>query len=406
MKSKILAIVLSVLMAAMVFAGCAAPTQTPAKQPAEATQAPAESSGEKVGETLKIGVVCPLSGSGAIAGKYITNGVKLIENKLAAEGGLLVGDTRYPIQFLYEDNEAKEDITTNVYQKLINQDEVIAIVGPDMSKCILAAGPIAQSAGCVAIGTFTTNEAVTPIGDYIFRACFIDPFQGKVAATFAWEEGYKTAGVLYNNADAYSKGLFESFKESYEALGGTVVEAQAYSGSDVKDYNVQLTKIAAANPECLIIPNMFLEIPLQVQQARSVGLNVPIIGGDSMDAPEVAQVAGAENIKGTAYVSAFSPDNPDPVAQEFVTAFNDAYGEKPNSNAVLAYEAVMMVLEGIKNAETIDRAGVRDAIASIKDLVLPSGTITVGEDRNPIKGAAVLQYNDQGVAEFLKNVNP
>jgi branched-chain amino acid transport system substrate-binding protein len=391
-------------------AGCTAPAANPQPSAAAATAAPADqgaqTGGEKKGETLKIGVVCPLSGSGAIAGKYITNGIKLIENKLTAEGGLLVGDTRYPIQFLYEDNEAKEDITANVYQKLINQDEVIAIVGPDMSKCILAAGPIAQQAGCTAIGTFTTNEAVTKVGDYIFRACFIDPFQGKVAATFAWEEGYKTAGVLYNNADAYSKGLYEAFKASYEALGGTLVEVQAYSGSDVKDYNVQLTKIAAANPECLILPNMFLEIPLQVQQARAMGLNAPIIGGDSMDAPEVAQVAGAENIKGTAYISAFSPDNPDPVAQEFVKAFTDAYGDKPNSNAVLAYEATMMVLEGIKNAKTIDRAGVRDAIAGIKDLQLPSGIITVGEDRNPIKGAAVLQYNDQGVATFLKNVNP
>ena len=350
--------------------------------------------------------MCPLSGSGAVAGKYITNGIKLIESKLSAEGGLLVGDTRYPIQFLYEDNEAKEDITANVYQKLINQDNVIAIVGPDMSKCILAAGPIAQQAGCVAIGTFTTNEAVTQIGDYIFRACFIDPFQGKVAANFAWEEGYKTAGVLYNNADAYSKGLYEAFKASYEALGGQIVEAQAYSGSDNKDYNVQLTKIKDANPQCLFIPNMFLEIPLQVQQARAMGLNAPIIGGDSMDAPEVAQVAGAQNIKGTAYISAFSPDNPDPIAQEFVKAFVAAYGDKPNSNAVLAYEAATMVLEGIKNAKTLDRAGVRDAIANIKDLKLPSGTITVGADRNPIKGAAVLQYNDQGVCAVPQDRKP
>jgi branched-chain amino acid transport system substrate-binding protein len=275
-----------------------------------------------------------------------------------------------------------------------------------MSKCILAAGPIAQQAGCTAIGTFTTNEAVTKVGDYIFRACFIDPFQGKVAATFAWEEGYKTAGVLYNNADAYSRVCMKPSKPAMKRLAARSWKCRRTAAPTLGITTCSLTKIAAANPECLILPNMFLEIPLQVQQARAMGLNAPIIGGDSMDAPEVAQVAGAENIKGTAYISAFSPDNPDPVAQEFVKAFTDAYGDKPNSNAVLAYEATMMVLEGIKNAKTIDRAGVRDAIAGIKDLQLPSGIITVGEDRNPIKGAAVLQYNDQGVATFLKNVNP
>jgi len=364
-------------------------------------------SAAETGETLKIGVVSPISGSAALAGKYIVNGVKLLENELNAAGGVMNNGVLYPIEFVYEDNEAKEDITTNVYQKLIYQDEVIGIVGPDMSKCILAAGTIAQSAGCPAIGTFTTNVAVTQVGDYLFRACFIDPFQGQVAATYAWGEGYKTAAVLYNNADAYSKGLYEAFVQSYEALGGKIVETQAYSGADVKDYNVQLTKIAAAKPECVFMPNLLNEVPLQVQQARANGITVPLIGGDSWDTPEVAQVAGAENIKGSVYISAFSPDNPDPIAQKFVNDFKTAYnGDVPNSNAVLAYEAGAMLVEAIKNAKTVDRAGVRDALAQIEGLALPSGVVTVGEDRNPIKGAAILQYNDQGVATFLKNVNP
>jgi branched-chain amino acid transport system substrate-binding protein len=396
--------VLLVVMIILVFlVGCT--TGAPAAPAAPAATEP-PSSGEKVGETLKIGVVCPISGPGAVAGKYIINGVKLIEEKLKAEGGLLVGDTRYPIQFLYEDNEAKEEATTNVYQKLINQDNVIAIVGPDMSKAILAAGPIAQSAGVVAVGTFTTNEAVTKIGDYIFRACFIDPFQGRAAAKYSWETGYKKAAVIYNNADAYSKGLYEAFEVAFKELGGEIVEVQAYSGSDIKDYNVQLTKIKAANPDVIFIPNLFTEIPLQVRQARELGITAKFVGGDSMDAPEVAQLAGFENINGTAYVSAFSADNPDPVAQEFVKAFNSAYGMNPNSNAVLAYEATMMVLESIKNATTIDRKGLRDAMASLKDLHLPSGIITVGPDRNPIKGAAILMYNAQGVPEFVANINP
>ena len=358
-------------------------------------------------ETLKIGVVSPISGPAAIAGKYIVNGVKLLEAEINAAGGIKNGGTLYPVEFIYEDNEAKEDITTNVYQKLIYQDNVIGIIGPDMSKAILAAGPIAQAAGCPAIGTFTTNTAVTEIGDYLFRACFIDPFQGRAAATYAWEAGFKTAAVLYNNADAYSKGLYEAFEKSYMELGGKIVEVQAYSGADVKDYNVQMTKIAASTPECVFMPNLLNEVPLQVQQARSNGITVQLIGGDSWDTPEVAQVAGAENIKGSVYISAFSAENPDPIAQSFVKAFREAYnGDNPNSNATLAYEAGKMLVYAIENAKTVDRQGVRDVLASISGLELPSGTLTVGPDRNPIKGAAVIQYDDQGVGRFLQVVNP
>lgn len=410
---RVIALLISVLLVIATLGACA--SSTPQVQSGATASgfadgaAPAGESataGGATGEPIKIGVVCPISGQGAAAGEYIVNGVKLIDARLQAAGGLEVNGVFHPVEFIFEDNEAKEEITTNAFQKLINQDNVIAIAGPDMSKCILAAAPIAQQAGCVAVGTFTTNEAVTQVGDYIFRACFIDPFQGTVAATYAWEEGYKTAAVIYNNADAYAKGLYESFVEVFEGLGGTVVETQAYSGSDVKDYNVQLTKIAAANPEVLFIPNMFTEIPLQVQQARAVGITCPIVGGDSMDTPDVPNLAGHENIAGTAYVSAFSAENPDPVAQGFVKAFRDAYGMDPNSNAVLAYDAVTMILDSIQRAETLDRTGVRDAMAQVKDLQLPSGMITVGEDRNPIKGAAVLAFDEAGIPRFVKNVNP
>lgn len=406
---RFVTMLLAVALVLAVFAGCAAPADstTPSVTDAPGTDTPAATDGQKVGETIKIGVVCPISGNSALAGKYIMHGVQILENQLSEAGGILVGDTLYPVEFIYEDNEAKEDISTNAYQKLINQDNVIGIVGPDMSKCILAAGQIAQQYGTVAIGTFTTNTAVTEIGDYIFRACFIDPFQGQAAATYAWNQGYKTAGILYNNADAYSVGLYEAFVQNYEALGGQIVSAEAYSGADVKDYNVQFTKIAATNPECVFMPNLIGEVPLQVQQARAAGITAQLIGGDSWDTPEVAQVAGAENIKGSVYVSAFSAESTDPVAVEFVTKYKETFdGEEPNSNAVLAYEAACMIVEGIKTAKTIDRAGLRDAIANIKDLQLPSGVITVGADRNPVKGATVMQYDENGVARYLTTVNP
>ena len=357
-------------------------------------------------EEIKIGVVCPISGQSAIAGEYIKNGIDLIVDQLEAEGGLEVKGKKIPVKFLYEDNEAKPDATANVYRKFIDQDKVVAIVGPDMSKCILAAGPVAQAAKVPAIGTFTTNEKVTQIGDFLFRACFIDPFQGRVMAQYAADTvGAKTAAVLYNNADEYSKGLMNNFVKAFEEKGGKVVETQAYGGADVKDFNAQLTKIKAANPEVLFMPNQFGEVPLQMKQARQMGITAQFLGGDSWDSPDVPNIAGKDIVEGAAYDAAFSPADPNPVCQDFVKRYKDKYGVNPNSNAVLAYEAALVVLEGVKNAETLDGQGVRDAMAKIENLAVPSGTITFDETRNPVKGAVINVYKN-GEPDYLTTINP
>lgn len=357
-------------------------------------------------DEIRIGVVCPISGQSAIAGKYIMNGIELIAEQLEKEGGLEVKGKKIPVKFLYEDNEAKPDVTANVYRKLIDQDKVIAIVGPDMSKCILAGGPIAQAAKIPAIGTFTTNEKVTQIGDFLFRACFIDSFQGRVMAQYAAETlGAKTAAILYNNADDYSKGLMENFTKSFEEMGGKVVETQAYGGADVKDFNAQLTKIKAANPEVLFMPNQFGEVPLQMKQARQMGITAQFLGGDSWDSPDVPNIAGNDIVEGAAYDAAFSPDDPNPICQDFVKRYRDKYGVNPNSNAVLAYEAALIVLEGIKNAETLDGQGVRDAMAKIENFKVPSGTITFDENRNPKKGAVINIYKN-GEPTYFTTINP
>ena len=356
------------------------------------------------GDTIKIGVVCPISGNSAIAGKYITHGVEVVEEELG--GKLKIGDKEYNIEFVYMDNEASEEKTTNVFQKLIEEEKVIAIVGPDMSKCALAGGPIAQKAGCPVVATFATNTAVTEVGDYIFRACFIDPFQGKMAAQYIWESGYKTTCIMFNNADAYATGLTEAFIESYEALGGTVVAKEEYSGSDVKDYNVQLTKLAASDAECCFFPNLLGELGLQIQQARAAGITCPIVCGDSADTPEVGEVAGAA-VKDVAYVSAFSAESTTDAAKAFVEKYTTKFeGETPNSNAELAYEATQMVLYALQNAKELSRTGVRDALASLDGLELPSGTMKMAEDRNPIKGGVVMQYDADGVAHFVSSINP
>ena len=353
-------------------------------------------------ETIKIGLAFPMSGTAAMAGKYSTHGADVLKEELG--GKITVGDKEYPVEFVTMDTEGSEEKTTNVYQKLIEEEKVIAIVGPDSSKCMLAAAPIAQNAKCPAITTFGTNTAVTEVGNYIFRACFIDPFQGSVAASYCDQQGYKTACIMFNNADAYAVGLKDAFVENFK---GEVLAIEEYSGSDVKDYNVQLTKLAAQNPDVLLLPNLNVELGLQIQQARTAGLNCPIICGDSADTPDVANVAGPA-IEGVAYVSAFSAESTDEAAKNFVDAYVKLYpDELPNSNAELTYETAKMVVWAIQNAKTLDRDGVRDALDTIDGLELPSGKMTMDPTtRNPIKGGVIMQYDAEGVTHYVSSVNP
>lgn len=353
-------------------------------------------------ETIKIGLAFPMSGTAAMAGKYSTHGADVLKEELG--GKITVGNKEYPVEFVTMDTEGSEEKTTNVYQKLIEEEKVIAIVGPDSSKCMLAAAPIAQNAKCPAITTFGTNTAVTEVGNYIFRACFIDPFQGSVAAAYCDQQGYKTACIMFNNADAYAVGLKDAFVENFK---GEVLAIEEYSGSDVKDYNVQLTKLAAQNPDVLLLPNLNVELGLQIQQARTAGLNCPIICGDSADTPDVANVAGPA-IEGVAYVSAFSAESTDEAAKNFVDAYVKLYpDELPNSNAELTYETAKMVVWAIQNAKTLDRDGVRDALDAIDGLDLPSGKMTMDPTtRNPIKGGVIMQYDAEGVTHYVSSVNP
>ena len=390
------------MLLTMVACSSSGDTATDTSSDDTAADSSTTSDGDAAAETIKIGFAFPMSGSAAMAGNYSTHGAKVIENELG--GKLDINGTEYNIEFVYMDTEGKEETTVNVYQRLIEEEGVIAIIGPDSSKCALAAGPVAQNAGCPAVTTFATNTAVTEVGDYIFRACFLDPFQGQVAATYCWDAGYKTAAIMFNNADAYAVGLKDAFVENFEAKGGEVLAIEEYSGSDVKDYNVQLTKLAATNPDVVLFPNLNVELGLQIQQARTAGITCPIVCGDSADTPEVAEVAGSA-IENVAYVSAFSAESTEPAAVEFVDAYTTLYpDELPNSNAELTYEATRMVITALQNATELTRDGIRDALAGITDLELPSGSMTMGEDRNPVKGAVIMQYDAEGVSHYVSSV--
>lgn len=400
---KFLSIMMACIMAISMCACASTPSNDAAPSPEAVVTSEDAGSGSasSEAETIKIGFAFPMSGTAAMAGKYSTHGADVLKDQLG--GKISVNGVDYPVEFIYMDTEGSEEKTTNVYQKLIEEEKVVAIVGPDASKCALAAGPIAQNAGCPNVATFATNTAVTEVGNYIFRACFIDPFQGSVAAAYCSQQGYKSACIMFNNADAYSVGLKDAFVENFD---GEILGIEEYSGSDVKDYNVQLTKLAEKKPDVLLLPNLNVELGLEIQQARTAGLTCPIVCGDSADTPDVANVAG-NAIDGVAYVSAFSADSTDPSAVEFVESYVKLYpDELPNSNAELTYEAAKMVVSAIE-AGGIERSAIRDAIEKINGLELPSGKMTMDPvTRNPIKGGVIMQYDADGKTHYVATVNP
>jgi branched-chain amino acid transport system substrate-binding protein len=358
----------------------------------------------RAADEVRVGVVAPITGQAAIAGQYIKNGVELAIKQYAPKGVLTLNGKDVSLKVIFEDNENKPEITANAFRKLIDQDEVCAIVGPDASTVALAGAPIAQSAEIPTITTFATNIKVTQVGDYIFRACFIDPFQGKVMAKYAYENmKTRKAAILYNNGNDFSKGLTESFTKEYQALGGAVIITEAYGGADIRDFNAQLNNIKASDTEVLYMPNEYYVTGLQMNQARRAGIKLPLIGGDGWDTPDIVEVAaGAE--EGASYTAAFSHEATTPEARAFVKAYNDAYGQNPNSNAVLAYEATAIVFKAIEAAGTTNGPKIRDAVAATK-FSLPSGVFQFDADRNPQKAAVILQFQ-KGAPRYVTTVQP
>ncbi|GHV33198.1 ethanolamine utilization protein EutJ [Synergistales bacterium] len=361
-------------------------------------------SGAFAADEVRIGIVLPISGQAAMYGAYCKTGIELALKELAPDNTITVGGKKLPLTIIYEDNENKPEITANAYRKLIDQDEVTAIIGPESSSTALAGAPIAQSSGIPVVTIFPTNPKVTQVGDYIFRACFIDPFQGAVMAKYAYNDLKVTkAAVLYNNGNDFSKGLTEFFTKTFAELGGKVVITEAYGGSDIRDFNAQFNNIKASDAQVLFMPNTYFESGLQMQQARSAGITLPLIGGDGWDTPDLVTISNGSE-EGAAYSCAFSHEATTPQAQKFVQAYRAAYNDVPNSNAVLSYESLSIVYRAIEAAGSLDGAAIRDAIAKTK-LELPSGVIEFDSDRNPKKPAVIVMYKG-GKTSYVTTVNP
>ncbi|RIE05869.1 ABC transporter substrate-binding protein [Candidatus Cryosericum terrychapinii] len=354
---------------------------------------------------VNLGGIFPMTGASATFGTSSKQGVAMAVEEFNTAGGATVGGVATTINYINEDDAGDPAVGASAAHKLIDQDKVIGIIGAVMSKVTLAVAPIAQDAGVPEISPTSTNEAVTLVGDYIFRACFIDPFQGKVMANYAYNTlKVKTAAVLYDNGNDYPKGLAEAFKASFESLGGKIVAYEAFTDEATTiDYKAQLTTIKAAKPEFLYLPNYYGGAALQLKQAREMGLNVPAGGGDGWDSPELVTIGGAA-VEGGVFSNHFSKDDKSPKVQDFVAKYTTKYGAAPDALAALAYDAAGLFLDAFKTCGSIKGSDIRDAMKNTTFSGI-GGAYKFDANRNPIKAAVILQIKN-GQQTFLMTVNP
>jgi branched-chain amino acid transport system substrate-binding protein len=354
---------------------------------------------------IVIGGLFPLSGNTATYGQSSRQAMELAIAEVNKDGGLTVRGACVPVRAEYEDDEGQPEKAANACQKLISRDGVVAIVGAVASKNSLAIAPICQESRIPMISSASTNEKVTEAGDFVFRACFIDPFQGMVMAKYAaYSLKAKRAAVLFDNGNDYNKGLSEVFSKKFVEYGGTIVAREAFTDeANTVDFKAQLTNIKAANPDFLYCPNYYTADAMIMKQAREIGLSVPTGGGDGWDSPELVRIGGAA-VEGCVFSNHFSKDDTSAVVRNFVAKYREKYGIEPDALASLAYDAAVILLSAIKKTQSIDPDALKEAIrtGSVSGV---SGAITFDEKRNPIKSAVILKIAG-GKQAFVERVSP
>jgi branched-chain amino acid transport system substrate-binding protein len=345
--------------------------------------------GSSEGGEIVIGEYGSLTGSTATFGISTKNGIEIAVDEANKAGGVL----GKKIHVIVEDDQSLPQEAQTVVTKLINKDHVIALLGEVSSSRTLAAAPTAQDAKIPMISPSATNPEVTKKGDYIFRVCFLDPFQGFVMAKFATSTlKIKNVAILRDIKNDYSVGLAEAFTNNFTKMGGMIVANESYSEGDT-DFSAQLTSLRSKNPEAIFVPGYYQEVGLIARQARKLGITVPLMGGDGWDSPKLTEIGG-EAINGSYYSNHFSVYDPSPAIQKFVSEYKTRYGAVPDALAGLGYDAAGVLIDAIKRANSTEPSKIRDAIAETKDFPGISGKITIGKDRNAVKSAVVLQVKD------------
>jgi branched-chain amino acid transport system substrate-binding protein len=334
---------------------------------------------------IVIGHYASLTGSEATFGVSTENGIQLAVEEINAAGGV----KGRKLKLITYDNQGKPQESVSTVTRLIDQDKVVAVLGEVASSRSLAGAPVCQRKGVPMITPSSTNPDVTAVGSMISRVCFIDPFQGKVGAKFAFENLKKTkAAVLYNRAQAYSTGLNSNFKDAFKALGGEIVAEQAYGDGD-NDFSAQLTAIREKNADFIYVPGYYTEVVNIAKQAKKLGINVPLIGGDGWDSEELKNAGDALN--GCYFSNHYSHEDTRPEVQEFVKKYQAKFGKVPDGLAALGYDSARLLADAMNRAEKLHGKELAAAIAATKDFQAVTGKITIDERRDAKKDAVMLE---------------
>jgi len=398
-KVKFLSGLISVLAIVALIAGCAGPSSTPSASSPTASTSASPSASPTQAKEIVIGVVAPLTGEAATFGKSTQQGAQLAADEWNAKGGLLGAK----IRLVVSDDKGDPTEAAAAFTREIEQDKVVAIVGTVMSKCSLAGAPICQAHKIPMISPTSTNPRVTEVGDYIFRACFIDPFQGTVGAKFAYDNlGVRKAACIFDVGNDYTKGLSEYFRDKFKELGGEIVGFEAHP-TGTTDFNAQLTKIISAGPELIYISDYYNDAGLIMKQARALGFKGYFLGGDGWDSPDLVKIGG-DAVEGGFFTNHFSKDDPRPEVQNLVKAYTAKFGEPPDALAALAYDAANLMFDAIQRAGSTDGTAIRDALKTTNFKAV-SGQITFDQNRNPVKAAVIIEMKN-GQQVYKATVQP
>jgi branched-chain amino acid transport system substrate-binding protein len=351
---------------------------------------------------IVVGEVGSMTGTEATFGTSSDRGIQLATKEVNSAGGI----KGRQVKIIALDDEGKPEEAATAATRLIASEHVTALLGEVASTRSLFMAPKAQNAKVPMVSPSSTNEKVTAVGDYIFRACFIDPFQGYVMAKFATDTLHlKKAAVLRDNRNDYSVGLAKVFSDDFTKMGGKIVDQESYSSGDV-DFKAQLTNIKAAGPDALYVPGYYTDVGLIARQAREVGLTIPLLGGDGWDSEKLYEIGGPA-LDGSYFSNHYSVDDPSPRIQQFVAKFKKEYGgQVPDSLAAQAYDAAGMLFDAMKRASDLSGPAIRDALAKTKDYQGVTGDITMDAKRNPVKPAVVLKIGKGGKYIFAGRVQP
>ncbi len=354
---------------------------------------------------ILIGHYGSLTGSEATFGTSTSNGIKLAMKEFNSAGGL----NGRLIELKEYDTKGEASEAKLAVERLVKSDKVSAVLGEVASSLSLAGAPVCQSSGVPMITPSSTNEKVTQTGEYIFRVCFTDQFQGAAGAEFARDTlKAKTAAVLLEQSSAYAVGLADGFASAFKSMGGNVVTEQKYS-KGAQDFTAQLTTIRSQKPDVIYIPGYYTDIGNIALQARKLGITATLLGGDGWDSSELANI-GKDAIEGSYYSNHYAPDQPD--SEKRVQKFIDAYkkefgGQTPDGLAALGYDAARLLFESMKRAKTLSGADLRDAIAASKNFPGVTGSITINERRDATKAAVIVEMAGKPLGpKYVSTIKP